>query len=32
VKAVVFIGDLHQAVREDVQTAMRILNPPAANV
>lgn len=32
VKAVVVIGDLHQAVREDVQTAMQILNPPAANV
>jgi hypothetical protein len=31
VKAVVVIGDLHQAVREDVQTAMSILNPPAAN-
>jgi hypothetical protein len=31
VRAVVAIGDLHQAVREDVQTAMRILNPPAAN-
>ena len=32
VKAGVFIGDLHQAVREDVQTATRILNPPAASV
>ena len=32
VRAVVVIGDLHQAVREDTQTAMRILNPPAANV
>ena len=32
VRAVVVIGDLHQVVREDVQTAMRILNPPAANV
>ena len=32
VKAVVVIGDLHQAVREDVQTAMSILNPPASNV
>jgi hypothetical protein len=32
VKAIVVIGDLHQAVREDVQTAMSILNPPAANV
>jgi hypothetical protein len=32
VKAVVVIGDLHQAVREDIQAAMRILNPPAANV
>ena len=31
VKAVVVIGDLHQAVREDVQTAMSILKPPAAN-
>jgi hypothetical protein len=31
VKAVVVIGDLHQAVREDVQTAMNILNPPAAH-
>jgi hypothetical protein len=31
VKAVVVIADLHQAVREDVQTAMSILNPPAAN-
>jgi hypothetical protein len=31
VKAVVVICDLHQAVREDVQTAMSILNPPAAN-
>src|SRR5437660_12242499 len=30
-KAVVVIGDLHQAVREDVQTAMSVLNPPAAN-
>src|SRR3984893_5061354 len=26
VKAVVVLGDLHQAVREDVQTAMSILN------
>ena len=32
VRAVVVIGDLHQAVREDVQTAASILNPPAANV
>jgi hypothetical protein len=32
VGAVVIIGDLHQAVREDVQTAMSMLNPPAANV
>jgi hypothetical protein len=32
VKAVVVIGDLHQAVREDVQSATSILNPPAANV
>ena len=32
VKAVVVIGDLRQAVREDVQTAASILNPPAANV
>jgi hypothetical protein len=31
VKAVVVIGDLHQAVREDMQTAMSILNPRAAN-
>ena len=31
VKAVVIIGDLHQAVREAVQTAMSILNPPASN-
>jgi hypothetical protein len=30
VKAVVVIGDLHQAVREDVQTAMSILNSPGA--
>jgi hypothetical protein len=28
----IVIGDLHQAVREDVQTAMSIVNPPAANV
>ena len=32
VKAVVVIGDLHQAVREDVQSATSILSPPAANV
>jgi hypothetical protein len=32
VKAVVVIGDLHQAVREDVQTAMSILHPPVTNV
>jgi hypothetical protein len=32
VRAVVVIGDLHQAVREDVQTAMGILNRPATNV
>ena len=32
VGAVVVIGDLHQAVRKDVHTAMSILNPPAANV
>ena len=32
VKAVVIIGDLHQAVREDLQTAMSILNAPAASV
>jgi hypothetical protein len=32
VKAVVVIGGLRQAVREDVQTAASILNPPAANV
>jgi hypothetical protein len=31
VKAVVVVGDLHQAVREDVQTAMNVLNPPAAS-
>ena len=31
VKAVVVIGDLHQAVREDVQTATSILEPPAAS-
>jgi hypothetical protein len=31
VRAVVVIGDLHQAVREDVQTAMTTLNRPAAN-
>jgi hypothetical protein len=31
VRAVVVIGDLHQAVREDVQTAISILNPPAPN-
>jgi hypothetical protein len=31
VKAVVVIGDLHQAVCEDMQTAMSILNPRAAN-
>ena len=31
VKAVVVIGDLHQAVREDMQTAISILNPPAAS-
>jgi hypothetical protein len=31
VKAVIVIGDLHQAVREDVQTAMSTLNPPAAH-
>jgi hypothetical protein len=32
VKAVLMIGDLHQAVREDVATAERILTPPAATV
>jgi hypothetical protein len=32
VRAVIVIGDLHQAVREEVQTATNILNPPAANV
>ena len=32
VRAVVVIGNLHQAVREDVQTAMSILNPPGASV
>ena len=31
VKAVVVIGDLHQSVSEDVQTAMSILKPPTAN-
>jgi hypothetical protein len=31
VRAVVVIGDLHQAVREDVQTAISILNPSATN-
>jgi len=31
VRAVVVIGDLHQAVREDVQAAMIALNPPPAN-
>ena len=31
IRAVVVIGDLHQAVREDVQAAMIALNPPAAN-
>jgi hypothetical protein len=30
VRAVVVIGDLHQAVRENVQTALSTLNPPAA--
>jgi hypothetical protein len=30
VKAVVIIGDLHQAVREDVRTAESILSPPAS--
>jgi hypothetical protein len=32
VRAVVVIGDLHQAVREAVQTAMSILNPPSTNL
>ena len=32
VKAVVLLGELHQAVREDVQTAMRMLDPSAASV
>ena len=32
VKAVVFIGGLHQAVREEVKTAENILSPPAATV
>ena len=32
VKAVVMIGDLHQAVREDVKAAASILSAPAANV
>jgi hypothetical protein len=31
VKAVLVIGDLHQAVREDVKTVSIILNPIAAN-
>ena len=31
VKAMIVIGDLHQAVREDLQTAMSILNPRAAH-
>jgi len=31
VKAVVIIGDLHQAVREDVKAVTSILNAPAAN-
>jgi hypothetical protein len=31
VKAVVVIGDLHQAVREDMQSAMSIVNRRAAN-
>jgi hypothetical protein len=31
VKAVVIIGDLHQAVREDVQTAASLLSPFATN-
>jgi hypothetical protein len=31
VKAVVMIGDLHQAVREDVKAVTSILNAPAAN-
>jgi hypothetical protein len=32
VKAVLMIGDLHQAVREDIAAAERILRPPAATV
>jgi hypothetical protein len=32
VKAVVLLGELHQAVREDVQTTIRLLNPSAASV
>jgi hypothetical protein len=32
VKAVVVIGDLRQAVREDVKTAVSLLNRPAATV
>jgi hypothetical protein len=31
VRAVVVIGDLHQAVCEDVQSAMNSVSPPAAN-
>src|SRR5947209_4959546 len=31
VKAVVVLGDLHQAVREDMEAVMRFLNPPAPN-
>jgi hypothetical protein len=31
VKAVVIIGDLHQAVREDVKAVTSVLNAPAAN-
>jgi len=31
VKAVLVIGDLHQAVREDVKTASGILNSSVAN-
>jgi hypothetical protein len=32
VKAVILVGELHQAVREDLQTATRILTPSVTNV
>jgi hypothetical protein len=32
VKAVILVGELHQAVREDVQTATRILTPSVTDV